>query len=188
MPSDSGTDASNSGSNTDSSNTASDSTGSHESIASSNTDSASSKPPPQSSQPTQSKQANNDNSALDGESQSRKLSGGAIGGIVVGMLLVVAAGVLAFIWNRNKRSRRLYNSTDFEEFKGFSPDSHTNLMAATTAVGYGGGRAESVRESRGYASSEMSGFHGPTSPPQARMANGSDRPRSDISFRQLDEH
>ncbi|KAJ2736072.1 hypothetical protein IW152_001017 [Coemansia sp. BCRC 34962] len=144
--------------------------------------------------PSQSKPVINDSNELDepssNKSQRGKLSGGAIGGIVVGLLLAIAAAILAFIWSRNRRIRRLYHANDFEEFKGFSPDSHTNLITATTIAGYGGDSARpySVRDSRGYPSSDMSEFDGPAVPPNARVANGSsNRIRSDLSFRHLDE-
>ncbi|KAJ1909789.1 hypothetical protein LPJ71_003402 [Coemansia sp. S17] len=142
-----------------------------------------------------SKPGNSGSDALDepssNKTQSSKLSGGAIGGIVVGLLMVLAAAVLTLLWSRNRRNRRLYNANDFEEFKGFSPDSHTNLIAATTIAGYGGDNRQSnyMRDSRGYPSSDMSEYGEPATPPSARVANGSSgRIHSGISFRHLDEY
>ncbi|KAJ2337594.1 hypothetical protein GGI00_000099 [Coemansia sp. RSA 2681] len=191
-PADAGANAGNGGSSIDTAATTGSDSANTKPVTASNTDPTSGKPPAP-TQPSQSKPSTSGNNELDeqppNKSQKGKLSGGAIGGLVVGILLVLAAAVLAFFWNRNKRNRQLYNANDFEEFKGFSPDSHTNLMAATTIAGYGGdsGHSDPARDSRGYASSEVSDFHEPAAPPSVRVANGMSRARSGISFRQLDE-
>ncbi|KAJ1811960.1 hypothetical protein LPJ56_005645, partial [Coemansia sp. RSA 2599] len=99
------------------------------------------------------------------------LSGGAIGGIVVGVLFLSIGALVAFLWRRNRKRQRGYDVHQFHdadykgEHPGFEPAVHTTGMYGAerpASLGVGG-------YNDGYTSSEMSSLRSPTAPPSAKM-------------------